>query len=102
MAAPKAITCFATWLDTSEEEQVIAGGVYHDSMQRVSGSLTPLLSNDSAFLENSQDLVLVVFVWWVGVYVSVKRPLNIVCPSPSPPLSPPRSRSWSSLCAPRR
>lgn len=30
MAAPKAITCFATWLDTSEEEQVIAGGVYHD------------------------------------------------------------------------
>ena len=22
MAAPKAITCFATWLDTSEEEQV--------------------------------------------------------------------------------
>ena len=25
MAAPKAITCFATWLDTSEEEQVSLG-----------------------------------------------------------------------------
>lgn len=26
MAAPKAITCFVSWLDTNEVEQVIAGG----------------------------------------------------------------------------